>query len=79
MTERELKILKQCDDGDTCKFSVLSEPDPPLECRDKVDGSSYKGRLNRTYLGQTCQRWDQQTPHSYVVFMLNHRDKHNSI
>ena len=52
----------------TCKHkfvcvSARSGPDPPLECRNEQDGASYRGKLNKTFLGQTCQRWDQQTPH----------------
>ena len=37
------------------------------ECAYDLKGADYEGRVSRTISGNTCQRWDQQTPwpHSY--------------
>ena len=36
------------------------------ECQTKADkGASYRGSVNRTMSGKTCQAWDKQTPHKH--------------
>ncbi len=35
------------------------------ECYWTSRGQDYSGRFNVTMSGKTCQRWDQQTPHTH--------------
>lgn len=41
------------------------------ECKNSGDGFDYDGTLAETTTGKTCQRWDQQTPHSHTFTILS--------
>ena len=34
-----------------------------IECKTTPDAPDYRGRLNQTKLGLSCQRWDMKSPH----------------
>ena len=37
------------------------------ECMSNRSGGNYRGKINVTRTGKTCQRWDSQWPHSHDV------------
>ncbi len=47
------------------RFGVLNGLPP--ECFWLDDATDYMGRINITESGITCQRWDQQVPHSHPL------------
>ena len=53
-------MLTSLDPYQTVMFSLL-----PLECKMTAKGFEYRGTLNTTVTGRTCQRWDKQSPHSH--------------
>ncbi|XP_048747647.2 uncharacterized protein LOC125659895 [Ostrea edulis] len=46
---------------------VPSCNDEPRECALLAQGIDYFGKINTTTSGRSCQRWDQQNPHSHSM------------
>jgi len=48
----------------TC-YLDMSSCTPDVDCLTSTKGKKYKGKVNLTVTGRTCQRWDSQTPHTH--------------
>lgn len=47
---------------------------PSEECYHAFDGSDYRGKVNTTARGYTCQRWDRQQPHGHQYDPMRYPD-----
>lgn len=43
-------------------------------CAKSLHCENYRGKLNQTASGRTCQRWDKQTPHEHKYNQTNYPD-----
>ncbi|XP_077862158.1 putative apolipoprotein(a)-like protein 2 [Saccoglossus kowalevskii] len=54
-------------------FTNLPGADP-VECYTELDASDYRGIVNTTISGETCQKWTVQTPHPHTRTPSNFPD-----
>ena len=53
--------------GETCIIFIVGHITPKyVECRKTKLGKEYRGIQTVTLGGQTCQRWDMQTPQAHL-------------
>ncbi|XP_070534538.1 uncharacterized protein [Ptychodera flava] len=48
-----------------------------IECYERDDGRDYRGHVNVTVTGKTCQMWSAQTPHRHRFRIDNYIGEHN--
>lgn len=57
-------------DNSNMYLNTITEPPTKSDCLSSPKGTDYRGKVNVTTNGKTCQRWDANSPwsHSYHVY-----------
>lgn len=69
MTELCPLIINKPIKVDLPTYVVMAISISEMECKTTSTGTEYKGSLNVTITGRTCQRWNTNTPH--YIFEAN--------
>ncbi|KAJ8302241.1 hypothetical protein KUTeg_021228, partial [Tegillarca granosa] len=72
-TLHKARIWEYCHIPDCCRYFFTLICADPLHCKNTDNGIDYRGNVNITVSGKSCQKWKSETPHrhGYVDMLGN--------